>query len=61
MTGIDLPKDHTSPGCIVGVVTVADFTDWSSSRWFIDDGEQLALIGRDPVRLPEPPSRVSEA
>ncbi len=53
-TGIELWPDDTTPGHIVGVVTASDLQDWHESRWFIDDGEQLALVVRSPVRLQDP-------
>jgi len=53
-SGIDLPAVDTSPGCIVGVVTVVGLGEWSPSDWFINDGENLALLVRDPVRLATP-------
>lgn len=54
LTGIDLPPENTSPGHIVGLVTVAGLEEWSGSRWYVNDHDNLALLVRDPVLLDQP-------
>lgn len=51
-TGVDVPASDTFPGHIVGVVTVAELSEWSPSDWYIPGN--MALVVRNPVRLDIP-------
>ncbi len=56
LTAMELWPKGATPKDFVGVVPASDLRDWHRSRWFIDDGEQLALVVRSPVRLQDPVS-----
>lgn len=52
LTGKRVPKETCSLGHVIGVITLADVRDWSSSRWYADG--QVALVRRDPIVLDRP-------
>lgn len=52
LTGKRIPKDTCSLGHVIGVITLADVRDWSSSRWYAEG--QIALLRRNPIPLDRP-------